>query len=98
MYLDILFDLLEEPLVYEPLVHCPCILQSEWHDLVAEKALAYDERLLLLIELLKLDLVATKESIHKAQQLVLADESTRRSIRERVGGLSCPSDKLCLDQ
>ena len=96
MYLDILFDLLEEPLVYEPLVHCPCILQFE--PLVAEKALAYDERLLLLIELLKLDLVATKESIHKAQQLVLADESTRRSIRERVGGLSCRSDKLCLDQ
>ena len=70
IYLDISFDLSNEHLVYEPLVCCLCILQSEWHELVTKKVLACDKRCLFLVRLLKLVLVLTRESIHEAQQLV----------------------------
>ena len=46
-------------LVYQSLVRCPCVLESEWHHFVAEESLAGNKRSLLLISLLHSDLVVT---------------------------------------
>ena len=43
IHFDVSPNLWGKHLVYKPLVCCPCILQSEWHDFVAEESLPYDK-------------------------------------------------------
>ena len=43
VYFDVLPDLLDKNFVHKPLVHRPCILQSERHDLVTKEPLARDK-------------------------------------------------------
>lgn len=43
VYFDITPNLLSEHFVYEPLVCCPYVLQSEWHNFTTGENLAYDK-------------------------------------------------------
>ena len=56
--------------VHKPLVCCPCVLQTEEHDLVAIQASINDKRGILLIFRMYEDLVVTRECVHEAEQLV----------------------------
>mgnify|MGYP007088692176 CR=1 FL=1 len=67
VYLNIPPNLLDEHLVHKPLIHRPCILLLEWHDLLVKKPLARDERSLLLVSLVQLDMVVAGESVHETQ-------------------------------
>ena len=46
-------------MIYQPLISCPCVLQTEGHHFVAKQALAGDEGSLLLISFIHLDLVVS---------------------------------------
>jgi disulfide bond formation protein DsbB len=57
VYFYISPDLVVEHLVHQPLVSCPYVLQSEWHDFITKKPFAGDEGSLLLIIFVHHDLV-----------------------------------------
>ena len=55
--LYILSYLWTKHMIYQPLISCPCVLQTEGHHFVAKQSLAGDEGSLLLISFIHLDLV-----------------------------------------
>ena len=57
-------------MVNQPLICCPCILQTEGHHFVTKQALTGDKGRLLLVYLVHPYLIVSEESIHKTKQLV----------------------------
>ena len=53
------------------LISCPNILQSEWHDLIVKGAPLRNEGCLLHVLGSHLDLIVTKKTIHKGEDLML---------------------------
>ena len=56
--------------VNQPLICCPCILQTKGHHLITEQAWTGDKGCLLLVCLIHPYLIVSGESIYKAKQLV----------------------------
>ena len=56
--------------VNQTLICCPCILQTKGHHLITKQALTSDKGCLLLVYLIHPYLIVSRESIHKAKQLV----------------------------
>src|ERR1044072_2976292 len=54
------------------LISGACVLQSEWHDLVAESAPLCNESSLLHVFRSHFDLIVTRETIHEGENLVLS--------------------------
>ena len=59
-----------EHMVNQPLICCPCVLQTEGHHLITEQALISDKGCLLLVYLVHPYLIISEESIHKTKQPV----------------------------
>ena len=66
----VLFNLWTKHMVNQPLICCPCVLQTEGHHFVTKQALTGDKGCLLLVCLVHLYLIVFGESIHKTKQLV----------------------------
>ena len=72
IYIDfyILPNLWTKHMVNQSLISCPLVFQIEGHHLVAKQALIGNERCLLLVCLVHPYLIVSRESVHKAKQLV----------------------------
>ena len=56
--------------VNQPLICCPCVLQTERHHLITKEALTGDKGCFLLVCLVHHYLIVSRESVHKSKQLV----------------------------
>ena len=70
IYFHVPPNLFAEHLVYQSLVHGPCVLQTERHDPIAIEPLVGDEGSLLLILFCHLYLVVSRKGVHKGKKLV----------------------------
>ena len=72
IYIDfyILPNLWTKHVVNQPLICCPRVLQTDKHHLITEQALTSDKGCFLLVCLVHPYQIVSRESVHKAKQLV----------------------------